>query len=87
MNNFAAILKDLRVQHNMSQADLARVLGVSRSTVSSYENDTRSPDKDTLLKIAACFQVSTDFLLGYDTAAISNSSEYTQVLSEINQIR
>lgn len=70
----------------MSQADLARLLGISRSTVSSYENGTRSPDKETLLKISACFQVSTDFLLGYDTGVINNSSEYAQVLSEINQM-
>jgi transcriptional regulator with XRE-family HTH domain len=82
MDYFAYILKNLRTQRNMSQADLARLLGISRSAVSSYENGSRSPDKDILLKIAVIFQVSIDYLLGYDKPVINNSSEYGQILSK-----
>jgi transcriptional regulator with XRE-family HTH domain len=64
MKDFAIILRNLRLQRGMSQADLARILSLSRSTISSYENGARTPDRDTLLKIANCFMVSTDFLLG-----------------------
>lgn len=51
----------------MSQSELAQMLGISRSAVSSYENGTRSPNHDMLLKLAVLFNVSTDFLLGNET--------------------
>lgn len=87
MNNFAGILKNLRVKRGLSQADLARLLGVGRSTIASYENGTRKPDHETLLQIAACFQVSTDFLLGNYKGNNNNEiPAYTEMISEINQL-
>ncbi len=85
-NNFTEILKNLRTQRGMSQADLARILGVARTTVSSYENGSRNPDKQTLIQIASCFQVSLDYLLGMDTLSIDSSSEYATVLKEMNAL-
>jgi len=70
----------------MSQADLARILGVARTTVSSYENSSRNPDRETLVRIASCFQVSLDYLLGIDTLGIDSSSEYAAVLKEMNAL-
>lgn len=64
MNRTANNLKTLRVKANLSQADLAKVLGVSRSAVSSYENGTRRPNHEVLVKLAVFYNVSTDFLLG-----------------------
>lgn len=85
-NNFAELLKKLRMQRGMSQADLARVLNVARTTVSSYENGCRNPDRETLVRIAACFQVSLDYLLDTDTLGIDPASEYSAVLKEINAL-
>jgi len=70
----------------MSQADLARLLGVGRSTIASYENGTRKPDHETLLQIAACFQVSTDFLLGNEKNVIVEIPVYAEMVKEINQL-
>lgn len=86
MNNFALTLKNLRVQRGMSQSDLARLLGVARTTVSSYENGSRNPDNETLIRIATCFQVSLDYLLGIDTSNIDNSSVYSEVLKDIDKL-
>ena len=61
------VLKNLRLQANLSQSELAQMLGISRSAVSSYENGTRSPNHDVLLKLAALFNVSTDYLLGNES--------------------
>ena len=85
-NNFAERLKNLRMQRGMSQADLARILDVARTTVSSYENGSRNPDRETLVRIATCFQVSLDYLLGTDTLGIDPSSEYSAVLKEIHAL-
>lgn len=86
MTNFANILKNLRTRWGISQADLARLLGVGRSTIASYENGTRKPDHETLLQIAACFQVSTDFLLGNESNLSGETPVYAEMVKEINQL-
>ena len=57
-------LKRLRQSMHLSQKQLARLLRVDRSTISSYESSVRQPPLDTLSRIADVFDVSTDYLLG-----------------------
>lgn len=61
---FAERLKELRCENDMKQSDLAKVLGVSASTIGMYEQGRRTPDLEVLNKIATYFQVSVDYLLG-----------------------
>ncbi|UZQ49801.1 helix-turn-helix domain-containing protein [Clostridium kluyveri] len=63
--NFGNILSDLRNKANITQQELANVLGISRGTIGMYEIGKRDPDTDTLLKIAKYFDVSIDYLLGH----------------------
>lgn len=62
----AARLKQLRMERGMTQAQVARHVGVTRSAFSAYENGTRYPSYDTLINLAHLFSVSTDFLLCVD---------------------
>ncbi len=64
MADFAAILKTLRSGHALSQQELANYLGISKSSVSMYEQGRREPDFDVLGRIADFFQVDMDYLLG-----------------------
>ena len=48
----------------MSQVELAAKLGVSKQSVSNWENDNIQPSVEMLVKIAKCLCVSTDCLLG-----------------------
>lgn len=57
-------LKQLREARCLTQADIAKEIGVSRERYNQYENNRRAPDYDTLIILAKCFNVSTDFLLG-----------------------
>ena len=57
-------IKQLRIQRGLSQIDLARQLGVSKSVVSAYENSVHLPPYDVLIQLARIFGVSTDYLLG-----------------------
>ena len=67
---FGEILKDLRKQEGLSQAELADILGISKSAVGMYEQNKRSPHSDDLLKkIAGYFGVTIDYLKEY-TASI-----------------
>ena len=52
MGNFKSVFKELRNKLGYTQDELAEALGLSRSTVSMYENGNREPDFETLEKIA-----------------------------------
>lgn len=67
MREFKDILQELRTEHEMTQDDLARLIGVQKATVSHYETGSRYPKRDTLQAIADLFNVSTDFLTGRST--------------------
>ncbi|AOP14574.1 HTH-type transcriptional regulator Xre [Bacillus licheniformis] len=53
----------LRKEKGLSQYELADRLGFSRGKLANYEQGTREPDYETLIKIADFFEVSTDYLL------------------------
>lgn len=57
-------LAALRKEKALTQEQLARFLGISRSRLSLYEIGKREPDHHTLQKIADFFHVSLDYLLG-----------------------
>ena len=63
---FANRLRELRIAKKLSQTELAEKFGVQRQVISYYENGSRTPNIDFIYKIAQFFNVSTDFLLGYD---------------------
>lgn len=57
-------IADLRKEHKLSQYELANRIGFSRGKLANYEQGSRQPDYETLIRIADFFDVSTDFLLG-----------------------
>lgn len=57
-------LQELRKDRGLSQEDMARILGVSHYTISSYECDRSDPDDNSKVVIAKLFDVSVDYLLG-----------------------
>lgn len=57
-------IKELRLEKNMLQKELAAQLQVSTGTVCNYEKNTHFPDGDALCKIADIFGVSIDYLMG-----------------------
>ncbi len=56
-------IRELRTNSGLSQVELAEKLGISKQSVSNWENDNIQPSIDMLLKIARTFNVSTDYLL------------------------
>lgn len=61
---FSEKLKELRHHHNLSQEELALILGYSRTAISAYELGRNEPSFADLEKIATYFSVTTDYLLG-----------------------
>ena len=76
--DFGRKLKTLRKQAGLTQKQLATQLGITKSVVSFYELQTRSPSPDVLAKLSMIFHVSVDYLLGLDnreTIDVSGLSE------------
>lgn len=66
---FAIKLKELREQVGFSQTQLANELGISRGSISHYENGERQPDVDVLVRLCKYFNVSADYLIGLSDVA------------------
>ena len=64
--NFGNTLKRLRLDAGLTQKQLAMQIGVTKSVISFYELQERIPSPAILVKLAAVFHVSTDYLLGID---------------------
>lgn len=67
MAEFKDMLKFYREERGLSQAALARAIGVSPSTISMYEVGKREPDFETEEMIADFFNVSISNLRGKST--------------------
>lgn len=59
-------IKMLREAKHMSQVDLAKKLGLTRSSVNAWELGISVPSTQYITELSALFQVSTDYLLCQD---------------------
>ena len=64
MTTFADRLKELRKQRNITQDELAKNIGLSKSTIGMYEQGNREPNYEMLETIADHFNVDIDYLVG-----------------------
>jgi transcriptional regulator with XRE-family HTH domain len=60
-------LRKLRLKKNISQEEVARQIGITRSAYSHYEINNRQPVYETLIKLAVFFEVSLDYVIGGTT--------------------
>lgn len=61
---FSDRLNSLLILNNMSQGELARKTGLTRSAVCRYCKGNRVPSAPNILKICEAFNISADYLLG-----------------------
>ncbi|MGN0675680.1 MAG: helix-turn-helix domain-containing protein [Oscillospiraceae bacterium] len=59
-------IKALREKSGMTQTQLAKRLGISRSAVNSWEMSLSTPSSIYLVELSKIFGVSTDYLLSLD---------------------
>ena len=59
-------IRELRCACGWSQVELAKRLGLSKQTISNWENDNIQPSIEMLMRLSKVFGVSTDYLLGLE---------------------
>ena len=97
MNNqlLSTKIRELRKMHGYTQDYVASALGVVRQTYSHYETGKRTPNAETLFKLAGLYKISIDDLMQltmdidrnvyYDAPAPTQSSEaLTEFLNYIS---
>ena len=62
--SFGSRLKELRIEKKSSQKEVASDIGISITTISQYENDSRFPNEEMLKRLCTYYQISSDYLLG-----------------------
>ena len=60
-------IREIRQSRGMSQVELGKRIGVSKQSISNWENENIQPSIDMLIRIAKVFSVTTDYLLSLDT--------------------
>lgn len=68
-------IRKLRESQRLTQDAIANELGVTKQTVSNWENDNSPPSVDMLKKIALFFHCSTDYLLEINSSQIIDVSD------------
>ena len=90
--SFGKRLKNLRIEKNLTQQQLAEKLNVSKANISKYESDIIEPNINLINQISKLFDVSSDYLLGItiikkpiDTLAFHSIEGYENLNDEDRQ--
>ena len=80
---FAENLKKLRTERNLSKAELAEQMFVTRSAITRWENGSRLPDASMIFRLAECLDVNVEILL---SAAAESDEHPTVIMVDDNKI-
>lgn len=85
-------LREVRLARGISQVELAKLLGVTKQSVSNWENDNIQPSVEMLVKISKALSVSTDYLLELDAKTYIEvtgltAQEISHIQALINDIK
>ena len=69
---FGKILRETRMARGLTQQRLADTVGLALRSYQCYEQGTREPPLDMLIKLADVLQVPTDYLLGRDLSILKS---------------
>lgn len=84
--SIGATIKKLRRDKNITQEQLAEMLGISTNAVSQWECDKTAPDISHLPILANIFEVSADVLLEIDIAKSKKQSEVKEFTTKYAEL-
>ena len=80
-------LKAARNEANFTQEEIAEKLGVSRQTISNWENSKSYPDIISVIKLSDIYSITLDALLKEDENMIKHLDETTNIVKRKNRLR
>lgn len=82
-------IKHFRKLMRLSQRDLAEMLHVSQGSITQWENETRTPDIETIIQMSRIFGVTSDMLIGNEmnensTRLLMSAAPYLELAHELD---
>ena len=59
-------LKELRLEKNLTQTELAKAINTSQRNIGRWENGLNEPTSSFVMQLATYLEVSADYLLGLE---------------------
>lgn len=84
--DFGYRLRGLREHKKLTQTQVARRLNLSKTSISGYENNIKTPSIDVLIQLSNFYGVTTDYLLGLDNRKMLCIDGVTEREHEILEI-
>ena len=84
--DFGYRLRELRESKNLTQTQVAKRLNLSKTTISGYENNIKTPSLDVLVKLSILYGVSADYILGLENRKLLQIDGLTGSQEEIVKI-
>lgn len=66
LSKFQERLKEIRLDHNLTQTELAKQTGLSQAAIAKWEKGERTPNVECLIILALFFKCSIDCLVGLE---------------------
>ena len=63
---FGKRFKKYRLENNLTQVEVAKMIGIDQTNISSWENDKTRPEYENLIKLSKIYDVTLDELLGVE---------------------
>lgn len=79
-------IKRLRTAKNMTQSDLAEIVGLTYIQVGRYEKAKSNPSADVLQKLASALDTTTDFLMSGDTEQVQAQLSDKELLKQFREV-
>ncbi len=87
---FIKRLIELMEEKDMTQCELANLIGTTNVTISRYINGERKPRIEIVVKVAEVFNVSIDYLFGITDnrfiSNFSNNSNFSKIECKLNEL-
>lgn len=75
-------IREARLAKGLSQAQLGKIIGVSKVTISWYESNSRTPNLENFAKLTEALDMSCDYALGREITVVSENSEYSAKIAK-----
>lgn len=88
MPQFGEMLRELREERRLTQIDLANIMHISSSAISSYETGAALPPVERAMEFANFFGVSLDYLFGrsgirYDLSILHKTIYHNKTIEDL----
>ena len=76
-------IRELRESKKYTQSELAKELGITRSSVNAWEMGISIPSTQYVVELAELFKVSTDYILGLSNGGVISTASLTEEQTKI----